>query len=572
VNIVLVFAGVISCIANLFWLGHPIYLINIYNRVLPTGHIDTLVFLSVVMLLAIVVLVCLTAARNIMLNRLGHWLEERLAPIVLDACVQSRLRGISSSAGSLRHVAKLRQFLGPRGVGTFLDLPWVPVFLLVLWYLHPWLFLVGLGAAVLQLIFGTLVVATTRRTLQRASAATSSHRLLAETTVRNGEVARAMGMLDSLYDRSQSILAEALWANGRAEDRMATIIAMSRFFRMSAAVGVLGLGAFLVLHQNLSPAAIFAAAVILARALGPLESAMGAWRLFQDARGAKQSLLATLADAGTPRRPGRELRLVAETAAPGLALDDVSFRVPGQDTPVLEGISLTLCEGQAMAVVGPSGAGKSTLCRIALGVASASAGEIRIDGIDVETLDDDERGRLIGYLPQDVELFSGSIRENIARMRSGAFDEEVVRAAKQANVHDMIAQLAEDYDTEIGDRGWRLSGGQRQRIALARALFGEPRLVVLDEPNANLDIEGEAALGAAIAGLKARGAAVLVVGHRRSTLDQVDSILLLDGGRVRAFGARDDVLRDHDLLPGWGAAKATLDDGRAGRIGAPDAT
>jgi ATP-binding cassette subfamily C protein/ATP-binding cassette subfamily C exporter for protease/lipase/ATP-binding cassette subfamily C protein EexD len=359
----------------------------------------------------------------------------------------------------------------------------------------------------------------------------------AEATIRNAEVVRAMGMLPAMVERWRKTNEIALEASRVASERGGILVGLTKFVRFFVQIAILGLGAWLVLHSEVTPGAMIASSVLLGRALAPIEQAMAAWRNLVATQLAYSRLRTRLQSFS---EDVERIRLPAPSGQ--LTIDRISYSAPGMKQPVLQDISFSVEPGEAIAIIGPSASGKSTLCRLLVGLAAPTVGEIRLDGSELVHWDPDQLGQYIGYLPQDVELFGGSIRENIARMGE-AEDSAVIGAAVLAHAHEMIQRLPQSYETQIGEGGTRLSGGQRQRIGLARAVYGRPRLIILDEPNANLDQAGEAALAAAVNRLKEQGIALVIVGHRPSTLAQADKILLLKDGRVELFGRRDDVVQ-----------------------------
>jgi PrtD family type I secretion system ABC transporter len=377
---------------------------------------------------------------------------------------------------------------------------------------------------------------TRRATLEAALAQISANQQ-AEATIRNAEVVRAMGMLPAVVERWQITHAKSLAAMRRASERGGVLVGLTKFIRFFVQIAILGLGAFFVLRGELTAGSMIAASILLGRALAPVELAMSAWRNFATARIAYARLKTRL-----QAFPAEVERIRLPAPVGRVRVENVTYGPPGAKRPVLQQVSFAVAPGEAVAVIGASASGKSTLCRLLVGIAAPSDGHVRLDGSELTHWDPNDLGRFIGYLPQDVELFAGSVRENIARL-GDPDDNAIVNAARLAHAHELIQRLPDGYETQIGDGGTRLSGGQRQRIGLARAVYGEPRLIVLDEPNANLDQAGEAALAAAVGELKRDGCALVIVGHRPSTLAQADKILLLKDGCVELFGPRDDVLQ-----------------------------
>ncbi|MCI0753864.1 type I secretion system permease/ATPase [Teichococcus vastitatis] len=529
--------GLFSLVINLLMLAPSLYMLQVYDRVMTTGSVETLVMLTLMVALALFAMGFLDALRAAITVRMGCWLSGRLGPAYLANGVRMRLISESAGAQPLRDLATVQGFVASPGVHVFFDAPWSPLFLVLIWMLHPWLGTLAVASSILLLGFGVANEYLTRSSAMTSSVAQIDAMQLAEATIRNAEVVKAMGMLPALLARWHDSNATGLAAQQRAGERGSLLLGITKSLRYFVQSATLGLGAYLVLQGQLSGGTMIAASILLGRTLAPVEAAMGTWKSFGMARiayGRLKGQLRTLS-----QEPVRT-RLPEPKGV--LTLSNVSFVPPGGRVPVLRGISFEATPGEVMAVIGPSAGGKSTLCRLLVGTADPTAGEVRLDGADLRHWNPEDLGRHVGYLPQDVELFSGTVRDNIARM-GHADDEAVIEAALRAHAHALIQQLPQGYDTVIGDGGIRLSGGQRQRIGLARAVYGLPRLIVLDEPNANLDTAGEAALAAAIHELKQHGCTLLIVGHRPSTIAQADRILLLKEGRVELIGPRDEVLK-----------------------------
>lgn len=529
--------GLFSLIINLLMLTQPIYMLQVYDRVLGTGRLETLTLLSLLAAAAFLMLALLDALRTMVTVRIGCWLHEKLGPILLGSGVRSRLAGDVSGAQQMRDLQQIQTFISTQGLSVFFDAPWVPVFVLLTWVLHPLLGMMALGAAFVLLALSLANEAVTRKATLTANLAQIAATSQAEATIRNAEVVRAMGMLPAMTTRWQTLSRTARLSLQGSAEQGGIVMGATKFIRFTVQAGVLGMGSLLVIRGELSPGAMIAASILLGRALAPVELAMTAWRNFTTTRIAYDRLRSRLV--ASPPEPAR-LRLPAPSGR--IAVTGVTFITPVDRRIILNGVSMIAEPGEAIAIVGPSAAGKSTLTRLLVGIAAPTAGKIRLDGSELLHWDPVQLGRHIGYLPQDVELFAGTVRENIARMDRGE-DEAVIRAAMLAHAHEMIQQLQDGYETQVGEGGIRLSGGQKQRIGLARAVYGDPKLIVLDEPNANLDQVGEAALAAAVGELKQRGAALIIVGHRPSTLAQADKVLLLKDGRVELFGPRDEVLQ-----------------------------
>lgn len=529
--------GVFSLFLNLLILVSPIYTMQVFDRVLSSGRTETLLYLTLIAALAIAVLAALETLRSTVLNRIGTWLDRQLSGSLITSSLAATLAGAGQGAQPLRDLGQIRNFIGGNGIIPLFDAPWVPLIVAVIWWMHPWLGALALASAIL--LFGLALVNefATRRPLQQANQLTVASHAQADATIRNADVVQAMGLLPGLLRRWQERNDQAVSRHRQAAERSALIIGASKFVRLFIQIAILGLGAYLVLQNELTPGGMIAGSILLGRALAPVEQGIGAWRSLISTRASYGRLQAL--QRATPEAPAR-MRLPEPKGA--LSVERLVYFPPRATKPVLKQVSFELEPGESLGIIGPSAAGKSTLCRILVGTWPPSAGHVRLDGAEVHSWDRADFGRHVGYLPQNVELFAGTIRDNIARM-TDAEPEEVVEAAKLANVHDMILRLPDGYETEIGDGGTVLSGGQRQRIGLARALFRSPKLLVLDEPNANLDHDGEIALLDAIATMKARGTTIVMVAHRPNALVHVDRLMVLRDGVLEIFGERDEVLK-----------------------------
>jgi PrtD family type I secretion system ABC transporter len=527
--------GAFSVAINLLILAPSLYMMQVYDRVITTGHMETLLFLTALAAVALMVLTTLDSLRSAVMVRVGCWLNDRLGPVFLASSIRAQLNGDTAGAQPLRDLAQVQNFIASQGLTVFFDAPWVIVFVALIWILHPVLGMIALLTAVLLLVLSVANEMITRQSNIKASQSQILAMQQAEAAIRNAEVVHAMGMHPAIISRWQARNGDAMEATSKAAERGGVLLGITKFVRFFAQIAILGAGAYLVIHGNLSTGTMIAASILLGRALAPVEIAMTAWRNFSATRIAYGRLKARLNDHVVDSERGR---LPAPRGH--LRIENVTFGT--RDRVILRNVSLEVKPGESVAVIGPSAAGKSTLCRLLVGIQAPTAGQIRLDGSEIGHWDPVQLGRYIGYVPQDVELFAGSVRENIARM-GDIDDEAVVAAAKLAHAHEMIQHLPDGYDTHIGEGGLRLSGGQRQRLGLARAVYGEPRLIVLDEPNANLDQAGESALSTAIHDLKKRDVALIIVGHRPSTLAQADSVVLMRDGRVELFGPRDSTLQ-----------------------------
>ena len=522
---------------NLLLLSAPLYMLQIYDRVLSSRSTDTLLFLTLIIALALLTLAALELVRSAILSRLGAWLDRQLAAPVLVNSIRQPLRtGAAPGIQGLRDLNQCRQFLGNGEFSCFMDAPWAPLFLVFVFLLHPVLGYLALAGAILLFTLAVINELLTRPLLLASGNAAMSALAQAESGARNGDVVEGMGMMPNLIGRWRQRNAEALSLQMQAGFRNSAVAATSRFLRQLLQIGMLGIGAWLVIRGELSPGAMIAGSILMSRALAPVEQAISTWRNALAARAAFDRLQQSAADMPEPRQ---SMPLPAPKG--NLAVEAVTYMHPGQGEAVLKNIRFSLPAGTALGIIGPSGAGKTTLIRLLLGNLAPRLGHVRLDGMDVSQWPADDLGRHCGYLPQDIELFSGTIAENIARL--GECDaEKIIRAATLAGCHDMILRLPKGYDTQAGEGGLSLSGGERQRIALARALYGDPRYIILDEPNASLDAVGEAALLDAIRALKAQGTTLIIIGHRPGIIQHVDSLLVLNKGQVQHFGSREDVL------------------------------
>ncbi len=523
-----------SIVTNLLVMSLPIYMLQVYDRVLTTSHTDTLLMLTLIIGGALLLMASIDGLRSVLTMRIGGWLSDRLGPACLSSSVRARLNGKPASSGALSDLTTIRNFISTQGLTFFCDAPWVPIFATIIWLIHPTLGLLAVCSALCLFVLSLGNEMVTRGRFQSANESNISASRDADATVRNAEVVYSMGMLPALLERWQLKQRMVLEDLRRAGERSGFIVATTKFVRLFAQVSVLGLGALLVIRSELTPGSMIACSILLGRALAPVEMAMSGWKTFANARISYSRLKEHLRAYPEPKKR-------IELPAPGgrMKADRVSFGTAGMK--ILDNISFDVEPGDALAIIGPSAAGKSTLCRFLVGLAKPTIGEVQLDKTPIQHWDPQDLGPHIGYLPQNVELFDGTVKENIARMTI-ADDSEVIAAAKLAHAHMMIQEMPDGYDTVIGESGPILSGGQRQRIGLARALFGSPKYVVLDEPNANLDQAGETALAAAIRELKARDTTIIVVGHRPSTLSEATKILLLRDGRVQMFGERDAVM------------------------------
>ena len=530
-------AGVFSFFINALMLVPSLYMMQVYDRVLNSRNEMTLLMITLITLGLYALLGALEWVRSQLLVRASVKLDKRLNDRVFGATFEATLRGAGGNpAQALSDVTNLRQFLSGNGLFAFFDAPWTPIFLIVISILHPWLGLFSLVGGLILIALTWLTERATQKPLAEANAAGIQAGNFAGNNLKNAEVIEAMGMLPAIRSRWYAKHQHGLAMQQLASDRAGAIGAATRFVRLTQQSLILGLGALLVIEGQLSPGGMIAASILMGRVLAPIEQTIGVWKSLLSARSAYERLQGLLAIV-----PPKELTMSLPDPAGKLDLENVVAMAPNSKLVILKGINAAIPAGQIVGVVGPSASGKSTLARLLVGVWPAASGKVRLDGADIFAWNKAELGPHIGYLPQDVELFEGSIAENIARL--GDVDSEmVVRAAQRAGVHEMILRFPNGYDTPIGAGGGFLSGGQRQRIALARALYRDPVMVVLDEPNSNLDDVGEQALVRAVLELKAQGSTVIVITHRTNIVSVVDRLMVLRDGALQMFGPRNEVL------------------------------
>lgn len=533
-----------SVAANLLMLAPSLYMLQVYDRVLASGNVFTLVMLSLMIFGLLALMGALDYARGVVIIQIGARFDAALAGRVHEAAFRRGLAGVPANAGqAVSDLNTVRQFLTGSAVFAFFDAPWFPLFLLVMFLFHPSMGTLALAGTIILVALAWLNEQVSRKLLAEAGGLSVRAGVEADGQLRNAEAIQAMGMLDRLRARWQRLHVGYVRRQGMASQRSAVIASVSKTVRMALQSLVLGLGAWLVLQSHVSAGMMIAGSILMGRVLSPIDQVIGAWRQWAGTRLAWRRLQELLA---TYPAPAAGLTLPEPKGA--LRLEGVTVTPPGAAQPTLVNVSLSLEPGQVLGVVGPSGAGKSTLARLVAGVWPARLGTARLDGADLRQWERGRLGEWLGYVPQDVELFSGTVAENIARFPAPDSDGEVlaqrvIGAARMAGAHDMILALPRGYDTPIGTGGQGLSGGQRQRIALARALYGTPRLVVLDEPNASLDDAGEQALLDALGRLREAGATVVLVTHRPKVLAATTHLLLLRDGQAQRFGATHEVLR-----------------------------
>ena len=536
---VFVCLGVFSGVINVLMLTGSFFMLQVYDRVLPSQSVPTLVGLAVLATALYVLQGTLELIRNRVSVRIGAHLDQSLSSRVYDALVRLPLktRGDGDGLQPLRDLDYVRSFLSGGGPAAFFDLPWLPIYLGICFIFHFWIGVTALAGSLVLVVLALLTEFRMREPTKEAARFATTRTALAAAGRRNAEVLRAMGMGRRIGDRWSETNRGYLAANERASDVASGLGGISKVFRTILQSAVLGVGAYLVIHQESTAGIIIASSILTSRALAPVEMAIANWKGFVAARqGAHRlhQLLVLLPEEQEPMRLPQPASI--------LSVEHVAVPPPGGERPVIFDVSFELKSGQGLGVIGPSGSGKSSLARALVGVWQPVRGSIRLDRAQLNHWSAESLGQHIGYLPQDVELFDGTIAGNIARLDPAADTEAIVSAAQTAGVHDLILSLPAGYETRIGELGMAISAGQRQRIALARALFGNPFLVVLDEPSSNLDAEGEEALTQAILNVRARGGIVIVIAHRPSALAGVDHVLVMRDGNMQTFGPKDEIL------------------------------
>ncbi len=540
-----------SMLVNMLMLVSPIYMLQVYDRVLTSGSKDTLIALSLICIFLLLFFGILDVLRQRLLVRVGSGLHFDVAEIVFGSVMQGNIKQVQqSNTQAIRDLETIRQFLSSPGVFAFMDAPWAPLFLVMLFLVHPLMGMVGLVAAIVIFSFALLSEFSSRGLFKGAAEYSVAATQFAESSLRNADVLQAMGMFDNLKERWRSKHEPSVGLSSLASDRLGVMLGSSKSFRFMVQVIILGVGAYLVLRQEMTPGVMIAGSIILGRALAPIEQGISAWRSFIQSRVAK----ARLDELFKMNPPLGDQGISLPVPSALLEVQGVTATVPQGKKAILQNISFTLQPGTATALLGPSGSGKTTLGRLLVGIWPPQIGNVRLDGAEVFFWDAIERGQYVGYLPQDVELFEATIAENIARLGE-VNSEKVIEAAQMAGCHNMIMQFPQNYDTELKPGKMLLSAGQRQRIALARALYGQAKLIVLDEPDSNLDTEGEACILKAISVLKSQNCSVLLITHKVRLLQLVDQVIILKDGTISDIGAPQDVLQKYLNTPASGLAK-----------------
>lgn len=527
-----------SFFSNILVLIMPIYSMQVLDKVVGSNNVDTLIWLTIIVLLSFVALGVLQAVKSAIFNKMADWLDNVVSSKLLSASVA--LSAIVKSAqGSqvMRDFATIKSFLTGAVLAQLLDLPWAVMFIIVIFLIHPDMGVLSLVGVAALLIMAYINEVSTRKILQRSSNSTIKTIVRAEAATRNAEVIEAMGMMPQIIEYWEEENAVNKKLQNQAADRSNVIGSISKMVRLMLQAAIYSFGSLLVLHHEMTVGQIIATSIISGRAYAPFESAISSWKSLIMSMEAYKRINLFLS-----RVPERREGMALPEPTGELAVEKVIFRAPGTEHMIIKGASFKLDAGDSLGIIGPSAAGKSTLAKLIVGLWQPLNGHIRLDGADVYTWNRNDFGRHVGYLPQDVELFAGTVKDNIARMNKRADPEDVIEAARMAGVHDMILRLPKGYETEIGEFGSTLSAGQRQRIGLARAIYGNPKLLVLDEPNSNLDTDGEAALSKCLVSAKQKNITAIIIAHRPSVLANVDKIALMRDGMVEMFGPRSEVM------------------------------
>jgi ATP-binding cassette subfamily C protein EexD len=530
--------GFFSLFINALMLVPTFYMLQVYGRVVTGGSLTTLAMLTLILTFLLVTMGLLEWVRSRIMVRVSTRLDVLLSRDVYRASFKRALDsgGQDASAQPLSDLTGLRQFMSGNGLFAFFDAPWLPIYVAVLFLFHPWYGWTAIGCAVILLALACINEQSTGKVLAEANKESIGATLQTNKNLRNAEVIESMGMLDSLMSRWSLRHKKVLLLQSRASDRSGIITSISKTFRLIVQSLILGLGAYLAVSHEINAGLVIAGSVLLGRALAPLDLMIGSWKGFIAAR-SQYARLNSILD----QQKAESERMPLPAPIGHVTVENLTLGAPGAKAPIIKGIGFSAPAGAMIGVVGPSASGKSTLAKALVGVWKPQHGVVRLDAADIANWDKGQLGPHLGYLPQDIELFEGTISDNIARF--GVVDpDKIVLAARTASVHEMILMLPDGYDTVIGEGGINLSGGQRQRIGLARAIYGSPRLIVLDEPNAHLDEVGERALALALQQIKLTGATVFVIAHRTSILAQLDRLLVMNAGTISLYGPRDQVL------------------------------
>ena len=535
---VVVTTFIFSFFSNILLFAAPLYMLQVYDRVLGTRNETTLLMISLITLLMMISQGLIEFFRSRMLVRAGMQFDELLSAALFHRAVKLRLANPAAGAeGILSDGDRIRDFLTGSGILTFFDAPWTPLFVAVCYIIHPWIGHMALGGAIVIFSLALINEFSTKKMLKEANNHAQEANRFAQTILQNSEVIRVMGMEKALGSRWAERHADMLSAQAVASDRAGAIMTFQKVIRIVLQSSIYGVGAYLAIQQEISAGLMIAASIMMGRALQPVEIGVSHWKQFVTARQSHERLKGLFQNIQAD-----ELRTELPEPRGEIRVEGLTSVAPGTRLPIVKNINFIFPAGETLAIVGPSGSGKSSLIRHIVGVWPAIQGTVRIDGADIQHWNNEQLGAYVGYLPQEVRLFGGTIAENICRFTNGPAD-MIVEAAKLAGVHDLVLRLPDGYETQVGENGQQLSGGQRQRVGLARALYGSPKLVVLDEPNSNLDSDGEAALTEAIKALKKRAVTIILVTHKTNLLAVSDKVIVMRDGTVQAFTTPQELFR-----------------------------
>lgn len=533
--------AVFSFAVNLFILTVPLYMFSVFDKVLSSYSMATLGMLFAMALFALGIQGLIDVARSGVLIEIGNFIDRNLTSRLLHASLSHSIkRGNRRGANILQRFTVVKTFLTSNSIYSTMDVPWIPLFMAALFLMNPIIGLISLLGAVILMVLAVLNDRASRGALMRAQKAMMPAYRRASAAARNADVVEAMGMTPTIVRSWHAHTEEAIAHQSLASRRSAMISAASKWARMVIQISIMTAAAYQMIQpgSTMSPGVMMASVILVGRALMPLETMIGSYRNMLDAFDAYKEMDEVLNSMN--ERP--RLTVVPPRPVGNISVENVTYTVPGVDRPILSNVSFEIAAGEIVGVIGPSGAGKTTLATLLVGIEAPTHGHVRLDGTDIYAWPSEDVGRYLGYLPQNVELFDGTVRDNIARLLPDASPEAIIKAASMAGLHEIIQRLPKEYDTAVGDAGMLMSGGQRQRIGLARALYGDPLLLVLDEPNSNLDSQGEEALKNTLHALKARGCTVILIAHRVNVLQHVDKVLVMRDGVVQKFAPRDEVV------------------------------
>ncbi len=528
-----------GCLVNLLMLSTSLYSMQVLDRVLSSGNIHTLMMLTIVIVFALALLGLIQAARSFAMNKMGTWFENKLSSIVFSNSIKLSVESKAmANSQQLRDLQTIKTFLTSPSLVSIMDLPWAIIFIIVLFILHTALGALALIAGSVLVIFGIVAERVTKPLLEMNNENFIKSMRQVDQTTRNAEVIQVMGMENDVISSWQNMNEEVQKTQNLVTKRQAVFTEITKFFRLVIQISVTAVGAYLVTLGQITSGVIIASSSLVGRALTPFEMAINSWKMFIGARKSYERLQRSFA-----RYVDDSNKMSLPKPDGNIDVENVYYAPPGVQKHILKGVSFSISQGDVLAIIGASASGKTTLAKLLVGVAHPNIGTVRVDGASLRDWKKEELGPNLGYLPQDVELFSGSIKDNIARMQKNPKSDNVVVAAQLAGVHDMILQLPQGYDSSVGIDGSNLSGGQKQRVGLARAFYGDPKIIVLDEPNASLDTQGEEALMMAIGVAKEKNITTVIISHKTSILSAVDKILIMKDGMVAAFGSKEEIIK-----------------------------